>query len=202
MNLHDDSFLPTKTGYGDSVFFIPGIRHVPEQQPQSLRCLRIPGRRRSSFCGRRSGGNHQDRICHGQLFSSTGSSSAAGRLIMSDDDRAGASSVAVVSYALSQRRFGSAESATGKVRVDQPASVHRDRCRAASVLRRRPGHGAGCSHSHPLRPDARGRRLRTAKFHRPQHRMDSDHGSVSVRESAGRRRRRCSLRSSRSGCGR
>ena len=33
---------------------------------------------------------------------------------MSDDDRAGASSVAVISYALSQRRFGSAENATGK----------------------------------------------------------------------------------------
>ena len=44
---------------------------------------------------------------------------AAGRLIAPDDDRAGASSVAVISYALSQRRFGGSESAAGRsIQID------------------------------------------------------------------------------------
>src|SRR5262249_44386339 len=39
---------------------------------------------------------------------------AAGRLIVPDDDRAGASAVAVVSYGLSERRFGGAANAVGQ----------------------------------------------------------------------------------------
>src|SRR5438445_13747258 len=44
---------------------------------------------------------------------------AAGRLIIGDDDRAGAPPVVVLSYALAQRRFGDAASAAGQlVRVN------------------------------------------------------------------------------------
>ncbi|MGH9761289.1 MAG: ABC transporter permease, partial [Blastocatellia bacterium] len=50
----------------------------------------------------------------GNYFSGLGISPAAGRLIAPDDDRAGAPATAVISFALSQRRFGGAEKASGQ----------------------------------------------------------------------------------------
>jgi macrolide transport system ATP-binding/permease protein len=47
-------------------------------------------------------------------FRGLGIPPAAGRLIAPDDDRAGAPSVAVISFALSQRRFGGPENAPGQ----------------------------------------------------------------------------------------
>src|SRR5258706_16516 len=49
----------------------------------------------------------------GDYFSGLGIPPAAGRLIMPDDDRAGAPAVAVVSYGFSQRRFRGAANAGG-----------------------------------------------------------------------------------------
>ncbi len=50
----------------------------------------------------------------GDYFRGLGIPPAAGRLIIPDDDRAGAAAVAVVSYGFSQRRFGGAAKATGQ----------------------------------------------------------------------------------------
>jgi predicted permease len=50
----------------------------------------------------------------GDYFRGLGVTPAAGRLLIADDDRAGAPAVAVISYALSQRRFGTAEAAPGQ----------------------------------------------------------------------------------------
>lgn len=50
----------------------------------------------------------------GGYFLGLGVSPAAGRLLVADDDRAGAPPVTVISFALSQKRFGSAEAATGQ----------------------------------------------------------------------------------------
>ena len=50
----------------------------------------------------------------GDYFRGLGIPPAAGRLIAPDDDRAGAASVAVISFALSQRRFGGPENAHGQ----------------------------------------------------------------------------------------
>jgi predicted permease len=50
----------------------------------------------------------------GEFFSGLGIPPAAGRLTIPDDDRAGASPVAVVSYALAERRFGGAAKAPGQ----------------------------------------------------------------------------------------
>ncbi len=49
----------------------------------------------------------------GDYFRGLGIPPAAGRLLLADDDRAGAPAVAVVSYALSQTRFGGAANAVG-----------------------------------------------------------------------------------------
>ncbi len=55
----------------------------------------------------------------GNYFSGLGVSPAAGRLIHPGDDRPGAPSVAVLSYGLSQRRFGGARNAVGQaVRIN------------------------------------------------------------------------------------
>jgi predicted permease len=50
----------------------------------------------------------------GDYFRGLGIPPAAGRLIVPDDDRAGSAAVAVISYALSQRRFGGSENAPGQ----------------------------------------------------------------------------------------
>ncbi len=50
----------------------------------------------------------------GEFFSGLGVPPAAGRLTIPDDDRVGASPVAVVSYALAERRFGGAAKAPGQ----------------------------------------------------------------------------------------
>ncbi len=50
----------------------------------------------------------------GDYFSGLGVAPAAGRLLGPDDDRAGAASVAVLSYALSQRHFGGPAKAAGR----------------------------------------------------------------------------------------
>ncbi len=50
----------------------------------------------------------------GDYFRGLGIPPAAGRIIVSDDDRAGAPPVAVLSFAFSQRRFGDASSAAGQ----------------------------------------------------------------------------------------
>jgi hypothetical protein len=50
----------------------------------------------------------------GEYFLGLGTPPAAGRLIAPDDDHAGAPAVAVISFALSQRRFGGPASASGQ----------------------------------------------------------------------------------------
>jgi len=58
----------------------------------------------------------------GEYFRGLAVGAAAGRMIQPEDDRAGAAPVAVISYALSQRRFGGPASAVGQaVRVDNVA---------------------------------------------------------------------------------
>ncbi len=55
----------------------------------------------------------------GDYFRGLGVSPAAGRLINPDDDRPGAPAVAVVSYGLSERRFGGAANAPGqRIQID------------------------------------------------------------------------------------
>ena len=87
--------------------------------------------------------------CRATTFADSPLPPAAGRLIIPDDDRAGAPAVAVLSYAFSQRRFGDAANAAGQSDSDQQRAVHRGGSRAAGILRRRSRGGAG-----PLSSDA------------------------------------------------
>jgi len=107
LNFHDDSFLTPKAGFGGSVFSYPAMEMFARNDAIF-----------SSVFGYQSAGDlhlragNQAQIANteyvtGNYFEGLGIPPAAGRLIMSDDDRAGAPPVAVVSFALSQRRFGS-----------------------------------------------------------------------------------------------
>ena len=77
----------------------------------------------------------------GEYFRGLGVSPAAGRLIESEDDRPGAAPVAVVSFAISQSRFGGPSNAIGKsILVDNVAFTVTARRRPNSsewTLRRR-----------------------------------------------------------------
>src|SRR5260370_3614901 len=57
-----------------------------------------------------TGGEHVS----GDYFRGLGLAPAAGRLIMGDEDRAGAPAVVALSYGFAQRRFGDAASAVGQ----------------------------------------------------------------------------------------
>jgi predicted permease len=107
VNRHDDSFLEPKEGFGGSVFSYPAMEMFARNDAIF-----------SSVFGYQSAGElhlrvgNQAQIANteyvtGNYFQSLGIPPAAGRLITADDDRAGAASVAVIGFALSQRRFGS-----------------------------------------------------------------------------------------------
>ena len=79
----------------------------------------------------------------GDYFRGLAVAAAAGRLIVPDDDRAGAPPVAVVSHGFGQRRFGDAANAVGQAIRDQRPAVHGGGRDAAGILRRRSRGGAG-----------------------------------------------------------
>ena len=78
----------------------------------------------------------------GDFFRGLAVSPAAGRLIVADDDRAGAPPAVVISMGYSQRRFGGAAEAAGQPILINNVRVHRDRRHAARVLWRRSRRGA------------------------------------------------------------
>jgi macrolide transport system ATP-binding/permease protein len=114
MNLHDDSFLPAKTGYGDSIFSYAAFAMFQSNNRIFSDVFGYQGAGDLHFAAGDRAEIARTEYVTGNYFQALAVHPAAGRLIMSDDDRAGASSVAVISYALSQRRFGRAENATGK----------------------------------------------------------------------------------------
>ncbi|HEX5068601.1 MAG TPA: ABC transporter permease, partial [Vicinamibacterales bacterium] len=111
---HDDSFLDPADGYGDSVFAYPAFE-----------LLQSTGAAFSDVFGFQNAGNlhvlvgslaelANTEYVTGNYFSALGVMPAAGRLLMPDDDRAGAPAVAVTSHAFAQQFFGSADRAPGR----------------------------------------------------------------------------------------
>jgi macrolide transport system ATP-binding/permease protein len=109
-----NSFLDRGSGFGGSIFAYPAFE-----------MFRKNGSIFSTVFGFQGAGDlhlavgDQAEIADteyvtGDYFRGLGTRPAAGRFIVTDDDRAGAPSVAVISFALSQRRFGSAANAAGQ----------------------------------------------------------------------------------------
>ena len=114
MNRHDDSFLPAKTGYSGSYFSYPAFAMFQSNDRIFSDVFGYQGAGDLHFAAGDQAEIAGSECVTGNYFPALGVRPVAGRLIMRDDDRAGASPVAVISYALSQRRFGSAENAPGK----------------------------------------------------------------------------------------
>jgi macrolide transport system ATP-binding/permease protein len=120
MNLHDDSFLPSGTGYGDSVFSYAAFAMFQSNDRLFSDVFGYQGAGDLHFAAGDRADIAKTEYVTGNYFQALGVPPVAGRLITREDDRAGAPAVAVISDALSRLRFGSAENATGK-----PVSINR-----------------------------------------------------------------------------
>jgi len=120
-NRHDDSFLPAGSGYGDSVFSYAAFAMFQSDSAIFSDVFGYQGAGDLHFSAGDRAQIARTEYVTGNYFQALGVPPAAGRLIMPDDDRHGAP-VAVISYAMSQSRFGSPEAATGQaVSINQHA---------------------------------------------------------------------------------
>ncbi len=107
-------YSDSKTGLSADIFPFPVFELLRKSDSlfSSVFAFSPAGRLNVSIKGQagREGGEYVT----GDYFRGLGVSPAAGRLLVADDDRAGAPPVAVISFDLSQRRFGTAEAAPGQ----------------------------------------------------------------------------------------
>lgn len=101
MNLHDDSFVPAKTGYGESVFSYPAFEMLRSNSRIFSDVFGYQGAGDLHFAAGDRAEIARTEYVTGNYFQALGVPPAAGRLIMSDDDRPGAAPVAVISYGFS-----------------------------------------------------------------------------------------------------
>ena len=114
MNRHDDSYLDAKTGYTGGFFAYPAFELFQRNRRifSSVFGYQGAGDLNLSVAGQAEVAKTE--YVTGDYFRGLGIAPAAGRLIMSNDDRAGAPHVAVISFALSEKRFGGASRAAGQ----------------------------------------------------------------------------------------
>ena len=113
-NMHEDSFLGPHDGFADSVCSYPAFEMFRKNERIFSDVFGYQGAGDLHFVSGDRADLAKTEYVTGNYFHALGVPPAAGRLIMPDDDRAGASAVAVISYAFSQRRFAGAENAVGK----------------------------------------------------------------------------------------
>ena len=114
MNRHDDSFLDRGAGFGGSNLSYPAFEMFRRNDAVFSSVLGFQGAGDLHL----SIGNQAEiaptEYVTGNYFQTLGVPPAAGRLLLADDDRAGAPPVAVISFALSRRRFGTPANALGQ----------------------------------------------------------------------------------------
>ena len=103
-----------KTGYTSGNFPYPAFELIRDHNPvfSTVFGFSNAGRLNLQIHGQADLGGGQ--YVTGAFFSGLGMPPAAGRLIDSSDDRAGAPPIAVISYGYAQRRFGEAAKAVGQ----------------------------------------------------------------------------------------
>lgn len=120
INRHDDRFLERGQGFGDSIFSWSAFEMFRRNASIFETVFGFQGAGNLHLAIGNEAEIDDTEYVTGDYFQGLGVPPAAGRLIMPDDDRAGASPVAVISYGLSQRRYGSAVHAVGqKILVNQ-----------------------------------------------------------------------------------
>ena len=106
MNRHDDSYLDAKTGYTGGFFAYPAFELFQRNSALFSSVIGYQGAGDLNLSVAGQAEVAKTEYVAGDYFRGLGVAPAAGRLIGSDDDRGGAPRVAVISFALSERRFG------------------------------------------------------------------------------------------------
>ncbi len=114
MNRHDDSFLDRDAGFGGSIFAYPAFEMFRGNDSIFSTVFGFQGAGDLHLAIGNQAEIANTEYVTGDYFQGLGIPPAAGRLIMKDDDRPGGPSVAVISFALSERRFGAAANAAGR----------------------------------------------------------------------------------------
>ncbi len=114
MTTSGSSFNDPKTGFNGGVFPYPAFELFQKSDSifSSIFAYYGAGPLNLTIKGQADVANGE--YVSGDFFRGLGVPPAAGRLIAGDDDKAGASAVAVLSYSFSQRRFGGAGNAEGQ----------------------------------------------------------------------------------------
>jgi macrolide transport system ATP-binding/permease protein len=113
-NRHDESYSDPQAGYIGGVFSYPAFEWIRKNDAvfSSVFGYQGAGKLNLTFRGQAELANTE--YVSGDYFRGLGIPAAAGRLIGPEDDRAGAPGTAVISYALSQKRFGGPGNALGQ----------------------------------------------------------------------------------------
>jgi macrolide transport system ATP-binding/permease protein len=113
-NRHDESYSDPNGGYIGGVFSYPAFELLRKNDAvfENVFGYQSPGRLTVTVRGQAELAATE--YVSGEYFRGLGTLPAAGRLIAPDDDRAGAPAVAVISFALCQRRFGGPAEASGQ----------------------------------------------------------------------------------------
>jgi macrolide transport system ATP-binding/permease protein len=111
---HDDDYNDAKGGYIGGAFSYPAFELLQKSDPLFSSVFGYQGAGKLNLTYRGQADVANTEYVSGGYFSGLGTQPAVGRLIGPDDDRAGAPPVAVISYALSERRFGGPANAAGQ----------------------------------------------------------------------------------------
>jgi macrolide transport system ATP-binding/permease protein len=113
-NFHDESYDDPKGGYIGGTFAYPAFELLQKNQTVFASVFGYQGAGRPNLTFRGQADVADAEYVSGSYFDGLGAQPFAGRLTGPDDDRAGAPPVAVISYELSERRFGGPANAPGQ----------------------------------------------------------------------------------------
>ena len=113
-NRHDEDYTDPNGGYVGGIFAYQAFELFQRDTSVFSTVFGYQGAGSLHFAVRGEAEMVNAEYVSGSYFSGLGVAPAAGRLLGVDDDRAGAPAVAVISYALSQSRFGGPTNASGQ----------------------------------------------------------------------------------------
>ncbi|MEX2264819.1 MAG: ABC transporter permease [Bryobacteraceae bacterium] len=113
-NRHNNSYVDPNSGFVGGIFSYPAFELLQRNDSVFSVVFGYQGAGELNLTFRGQAGLEKSEYVSGDYFRGLGIPPATGRLIGPDDDRAGAPGTAVISFGLSQRRFGGPESAPGK----------------------------------------------------------------------------------------
>jgi predicted permease len=114
MNRHDDSYLEGKTGFVGGFFAYPAFELFRRNDAVFSNVFGYQGAGDLNLSIAGQAEIAKTEYVTGDYFRGLGISPASGRLIAPDDDISGAPPVAVISFALSEKRFGGPSNAAGQ----------------------------------------------------------------------------------------